>query len=212
MRGSGYGLAVWQAAMQSLQGRTIGLDGVAAQQDNDHRSGFELAHSNARFAGTKAADAMAHRDQRFRVLPLTSFSTAQVVADDNTCFPEPREGFLSTWIRQPGTVALGVGTPKVVQGYGVLRPCREGFKIGPLFADWPPLAQALFCALVNHVPAGQPYFLDIMTTQDEAVALVHWHGKPKCSRRRACIFRQRPTIRPAAPTAPPVSKWDEGQG
>src|SRR3546814_1528602 len=34
LRGRGHGMAVWQAGLQHLGSRTIGLDGVVAQQDN----------------------------------------------------------------------------------------------------------------------------------------------------------------------------------
>ena len=37
-----------------------------------------------------------------------------------------------------------------LKGYGVLRKCRVGYKIGPLFADQPEIAEALFAALCNH--------------------------------------------------------------
>jgi len=33
-RGKGYGIQIWNAGMNSLIGRTVGLDGVVAQQDN----------------------------------------------------------------------------------------------------------------------------------------------------------------------------------
>src|SRR5690606_16283758 len=48
-RQQGYGLQLWHAAMQHLQGRLIGLDGVVAQQDNYRKSGFALAYNNIRF-------------------------------------------------------------------------------------------------------------------------------------------------------------------
>lgn len=47
-RGKGYGLQLWNAALERLKGRTIGLDGVVAQQENYRRSGFVLAHNNMR--------------------------------------------------------------------------------------------------------------------------------------------------------------------
>ena len=50
-RGRGLGMAVWKAGMEYLAGRTVGLDGVVAQQDNYRKSGFELAHRNVRFQG-----------------------------------------------------------------------------------------------------------------------------------------------------------------
>ena len=40
LRGRGYGLRLWEAAMNRLAGRNIGLDGVVAQQENYKKSGF----------------------------------------------------------------------------------------------------------------------------------------------------------------------------
>src|SRR3954469_23086932 len=51
LRGRGYGHRLWQAGMARLEGRTVGLDGVVAQQENNRRSGFSLAHRNIRFGG-----------------------------------------------------------------------------------------------------------------------------------------------------------------
>src|SRR5581483_4679409 len=43
-RGKGYGAQVWRHAMACAEGRTIGLDGVVAQQANYVKSGFVLAY------------------------------------------------------------------------------------------------------------------------------------------------------------------------
>src|SRR5687768_3775329 len=40
-RGRGYGLQIWNAGMQYLSGRNVGLDGVVAQQENYKKSGFK---------------------------------------------------------------------------------------------------------------------------------------------------------------------------
>ncbi|MEK9971734.1 MAG: GNAT family N-acetyltransferase, partial [Ferrovibrio sp.] len=50
-RGKGRGFAVWEAGLQHLNERTVGLDGVVAQQDNYRKSGFVLAHRNIRYGG-----------------------------------------------------------------------------------------------------------------------------------------------------------------
>ena len=42
LRGRGFGLRLWNAGMEHAGGRTVGLDGVVAQQDNYRKSGFEF--------------------------------------------------------------------------------------------------------------------------------------------------------------------------
>jgi predicted GNAT family N-acyltransferase len=48
LRGRGYGLRIWDAAIAHAGPRVIGLDGVVAQQQNYRKSGFELAYANVR--------------------------------------------------------------------------------------------------------------------------------------------------------------------
>src|SRR5215470_12705069 len=55
LRGRGHGLAIWKAAVAHAGSRTIGLDGVVAQQENYKTSGFVLAHRNIRYGGMVAA-------------------------------------------------------------------------------------------------------------------------------------------------------------
>jgi len=57
----------------------------------------------------------------------------------------------------------------------VIRACREGFKIGPLFADSPQIADRLFQTL-RITAADQPLYLDIPDRNPEAQALVQCHG------------------------------------
>src|SRR2546423_3453807 len=52
LRGRGYGLRIWNAAIAHAGPRVIGLDGVVAQQDNYKKSGFQLAYANVRYGGT----------------------------------------------------------------------------------------------------------------------------------------------------------------
>src|SRR4051812_12469295 len=54
VRGKGYGIQVWKAGMKRLEGRTVGLDGVPAQQANYRKSGYRLAWNNARHEGAPA--------------------------------------------------------------------------------------------------------------------------------------------------------------
>jgi hypothetical protein len=57
------------------------------------------------------------------------------VLDVDACgFPARRERFLRLWTTQPQGRALALRSEGRVTGYGVLRRCREGYKVGPLFA------------------------------------------------------------------------------
>src|SRR5262249_38579128 len=55
LRGRGYGLRIWNAAIAHAGSRVIGLDGVVAQQANYRKSGFQLAYANIRYGGAVAA-------------------------------------------------------------------------------------------------------------------------------------------------------------
>jgi ribosomal protein S18 acetylase RimI-like enzyme len=171
-RGQGCGLALWNAALATAAGRSIGLDGVVAQQDNYKRSGFRLAYRNVRYRGVRGES----RALDARIVPLSSIPFADVAAYDRVPFGAPREAFLRCWIAQPGAKALAALRNGRLAGYGVMRPCRAGFKVGPLFADDADLAQALFAALSMHVREGSEIFLDVPEPNRAAVALAERHG------------------------------------
>lgn len=173
-RGRGFGWRLWQAAMQHLHGRVIGLDGVLAQQDNYRRSGFALAYRNIRYQGV-APDAGPDAPQ---IVDLLSVPMPQVLACDSACFPAPRPAFLQAWLGAPGHMALGWRAQHdsaALGGYGVLRPCRDGYKIGPLLADTPAIAEQLFHALAARVPRGSAVFLDVPEPHAPAVQLAERH-------------------------------------
>lgn len=175
-RGQGHGWAIWQAAMRQLHGRTVGLDGVVAQQENYHRSGFVLAHRNIRYAGVGlAAAAKPPSAAGVRLVALENIPFAAVLDYDHRCFPAEREHFLREWIAQPGTRTLGAVAGERLLGYGVLRPCRSGFKIGPLFADSSDIAEAIFSGLRQAVPAGEPFYLDVMATAPHVLDMTARH-------------------------------------
>lgn len=172
VRGQGLGMMVWQAAMARLAGRLIGLDGVVAQQANYRKSGFSLAWNNIRFGGVpRPAGAVAPG-----VVDAASVPFAALAALDRSVFPADREAFLRAWLAAPGHVALAVVRDGAVAAFGVIRPAREGHKIGPLVAADRGTAEALVAALLARVPAGGPVFLDVAEPQRDAVALADGLG------------------------------------
>lgn len=179
-RGRGYGWATWQRAMQHLAGRNIALDGVLAEQDNYRRSGFALAWRNVRYAGRTGAGAATGDAELVDLKSPGPVTPAPLAAYDAHFFPADRRAFLAAWVTRPGSHALGLLRDGRLAGYGVIRPCRTGFKLAPLFADRPDDAERLFQALQARVPAGQPLFLDVPEPHAEAVALAVRHAMTPC--------------------------------
>jgi ribosomal protein S18 acetylase RimI-like enzyme len=168
-RGRGYGIRIWRAAMARLGARNVGLDGVIAQQDSYRKSGFRLAYRNVRYEGRAEAGAT-HGS-----VPLAALPFAEIEAYDRTVFPEPRCAFLERWLAIPDAHARGVVRDGRLAGYAVARPCRSGFKIGPLFADDAEAAEALFGDLSAKV-AGAQIYLDVSQVNPSAVALAERHA------------------------------------
>ena len=171
-RGKGYGLSLWNAGMKRLQGRTVGLDGVVAQQENYRKSGFALAYRNVRYQGFGGNKLMPDGD----IVELKTIPFNELTAYDQPFFPDDRHAFLKCWIQQKEGSALGVMDNRKLAGYGVIRRCRTGYKIGPLFADTPLYADKLFSALKATVPEEEPVFLDIPEVNPAAVELVKRHN------------------------------------
>jgi hypothetical protein len=166
LRGRGYGLRIWNAAIAHAGPRVIGLDGVVAQQQNYSRSGFELAYANVRYGGTVAAPGPPQPG----VVALTEIPMATVAAYDATVFPAPRTAFLRAWIGAPGHIGRALVRDGGLAGWGVIRPCRKGHKIGPLVADDRAAAEVVLSALLASAGGGE-IFLDVPGINRDAVAL-----------------------------------------
>lgn len=172
-RGQGYGIQVWRAGMAHLAGRTVGLDGVPAQQDNYRRSGFTLAWRNIRFEGAPPP-----RDAPPAGVTLVDAVTLPfeaLAAVDRRFFPAPRAAFLSLWLSQPGHVARAALRNGAIVGLAVARPCRRGSKVGPLYADDRAIATALVGDLAASAGDG-PVILDVPDVNAPAVAMAEAFG------------------------------------
>jgi len=170
-RGQGFGIAVWRAAMDRLARRVIGLDGVVAQQANYRRSGFALAWNNIRHGGKVAAPPPEDR----AVVPAAEVAFGRIEALDRAVFPVARPAFLRAWLSAPGHVARALVRDGEAVGFGVIRPCGTGHKIGPLVARSRAEAEALLGSLLRAVPPG-PVFLDLPAPNAEAAAMARGLG------------------------------------
>jgi Acetyltransferase (GNAT) domain/Acetyltransferase (GNAT) family len=165
VRGQGIGRALFDRALAHAGDRVIGLDGVLGQRATYARRGFAAAHHNVRvrLAGGGARPA--------GLADLSDVPFERVLAYDAGVFGASRERFLRVWIDRPAGHALACVRGCRVAGYGVVRPCRAGWKIGPLFADDAGIAEALLQGLLAGAGAGGEVLVDLPEANPRARAL-----------------------------------------
>lgn len=166
-RAKGYGQNIWDHAMAYLDGRAIGLDAVTEQTPRYAKHGFKPVYRNVRYAGTSACSPS--MDPRLTEIDQGLLPSLRTY--DRRFFPAERDSFLKSWTSPEAVTRSGFAFVEDgdMQGYGVLRQCGDGSKIGPLFADTPEIGEALFTALAGRVK-GQTVILD--TPEPNAAALL----------------------------------------
>ena len=166
-RGNGYGYQIWNEAIKQLPTQNIGLDGVVAQQEDYKKSGFKLAYRNIRYEGVGAKRGVSLAD----IVPLSTVPFELVQSYDDAIFPVTRPTFLASWLRQPESLSVGMLINGKLLGYGMVRRCRTGFRVGPLFADDEKIADCLFLKMLEFVGEDIPIFLDVPEPNQQAVKL-----------------------------------------
>jgi len=166
-RSKGYGIKIWNRAIDYLKTQNIGLDGVTVQQENYKKSGFKLAHKNIRYQGVGKK----YKTDDSNIIKIHLISFSDLIKYDDQCFPVSRPRFLKNWISEPESLTVGFLKNDKLSGYGMVRKCVTGYKIGPLFADNKLIAERLFKKL-NNSAVGSPIFLDIPEVNKEALELV----------------------------------------
>lgn len=155
-RGQGLAYPVWQAGRAHLAGRVVGLDAVVEQEATYARDGFVTASGTTRYVLTSAGAVSAPADA---TVDARSLALDALVDYERDLFPGTRARFLAAWLAMPSVVARAVVVDRAIVGWGLRRRCRDGHKVGPLFADSPEVADALWRSLVTG--ADGPVFLDV---------------------------------------------------
>ncbi len=173
-RGKGYGKQLWNKGMALAGNRTVGLDGVVAQQGYYRQHGFEVAYRTVRYGGIpKVLDA---GEQATQVTPVTHGKLQGLLQYDATIFPGLRHSFIRVWCDAPERrKSFMVGGGSRARGYGTIRRCFHGYKVGPLFANKPEIARALLARLAAEAK-GAPIYLDVPVDNLPAVRLAEEFG------------------------------------
>lgn len=176
-RGKGYGLKVWNAALEHLNTRNIGLDSVLAQQSNYEKSGFKFAHRNIRFEGIASQITSLFP----QVVRLREEHIDEISEYDRQFFPADRTAFLRSWIRQSDSLGFVFLYDETVKGYCCIRTCMKGYKIGPLFANDVDIARSLYLSVCNYAPPGSLIYLNVPEVNSTGLTLAKELGMHRAS-------------------------------
>jgi|LGVF01.2.fsa_nt_gb N-acetylglutamate synthase-like GNAT family acetyltransferase len=197
-RGNGYGLSLWEKAMDQLSDCNIGLDGVVSQQENYRKSGFTLFHKNMRFKYENTTPITFNSHPSIFNTQTLDFS--ELLDYDSAHFPSNRKDFLYYWLNMKNASSFAYLHDSKIQGYGTIRQCDHGYKIGPLFANTSEIAEVLFLTLI-HFANHEPVYLDISDNNAYALALTKKYNM-------SVVFE---TARMYTKKEPPML-WDEIYG
>lgn len=183
-RGKGFGLKLWNHAIEYLGNRCIGLDGVIAQQDNYRKSLFKFYYRNIRFV----CQAAVHKPSQ-GLMNIHSVPFKELLEYDHAVFGLDRTRFLQEWIHMPNAFSFAKIEQQKITGYGVIRRCSLGNKIGPLFADKPECFKEIYATLCTKVSG--PIFLDVPEINTLAL---EWAASEKLEKvfETARMYNQKP--------------------
>ena len=189
-RGKGYGIEIWNTAIDYLKTQNIGLDGVVEQQPNYKKSGFSLAYNNIRYEGTSFRT----NDVFPEIVPASEVSFAELLHYDSELFPVTRPAFLKCWLDMPDSHSLAAIVDGKFSGYCVIRKCLKGYKVGPLFADSKDLAEKLFVSANNLIENNSAVYLDTPEINKDAVTLALKYRMSKVFETARMYTKQQPDI------------------
>lgn len=155
-RGQGIGMATWTRALEHAGARSVGLDGVAAQEANYAKSGFVRTGASLRHEGFwPAARSPEVRSAVAADLPRLFELDAAAGGLD-------RPAFLNAWLApdQPERATRVLQKDGEIVGFATWRTCREGTKIGPVIAPGTATALDLIADIAAERPNG-PLIVDL---------------------------------------------------
>jgi len=164
-RKKGIGMKLTEKCLEYLGDRNVGLDGVVENEKRYQQvMKFRSSYSNLRFEGRGGGEVPDG------LIEISEVPFEKILVYDRQMFPVPRSGFLEKWVNQPDSYAFAALEAGDLKGYGVIRKCRAGYKIGPLFANDQDTAEKIFRALRASVPE-ETIYLDVPEPNKKAMEI-----------------------------------------
>lgn len=157
-RNQGHGTYLFNAAITHLKERlsakaNIGLYAVPKEITRYQKFGFKDIFKNNQWSVT-APGKTAAETKSSSIAEISSLFH-EVVEYDKGIFSAPRDVLLTHLLKMPGTTAFAHIKENKIVGYGIIRLCQAGYRIGPLYANSFCSAKILLEDLLNSIATSK---------------------------------------------------------
>ena len=166
----------------------MGMDGVFAMQPFYAKGGFEFSHRDLRMEGMGTARAFSEK-----ISQIAAADVDRINIFDRGYFGYERKTFLQGWLAMKESRALQYVEAGETKGYGVVRKCQKGYKMGPLFADDYDIADQLFRAMSTFAK-GESIFLDVPEINENGMKLAKSNNMKECFGCARMYYNQAPQL------------------
>ncbi|MCL2121606.1 MAG: GNAT family N-acetyltransferase [Clostridiales bacterium] len=138
-RGKGYGKELWEYALAQAGNRIIGVNGLTEGKQFYESYGFRSIGNIIRYQGSIFPKGRLSDD----IYSSQDIDFYKLLAFDAGFFGIARERFLRAWLETPALESLCVLKGGEIKGWGCMRRCRNGWRLGPVFASEYAIAEEL---------------------------------------------------------------------
>lgn len=154
-RNKGYGTQIWQHAIELLEKNTNAtacLYSVPTQISRYASSGFKKDFHIQRWQKSFIKKTSNVEETTEGLKQLNSISIESIIEYDQSIFSASRKKLLAKFIQNEQIVGFAsTDNNGKITGFGLIRPCIQGYRIGPLYANHIENAQKLFKTLLDKV-------------------------------------------------------------
>lgn len=183
-RHKGYGKQIWQHAINLLEENkdyTAGLYSVPIQISRYANSEFKESFQVQRWQKNNIKNTSNLEKIEEGLQPINECSIELMLEYDQSLFSASRKKLFTKFIENPCIVGfLSTDNQGKVNGFGLIRPCIEGYRIGPLYADDFENAQKLFLTLLHKVN-NTSVFIDAPANNPRIKSFTDYFGLDRIS-------------------------------